>query len=79
MKRMVLVPIEAVEDLDAAIDVVDTAVETASLMLMDQDADFCIAPNNRENDSTIEVDEKFRKIEEGRERVRMDWGMDFYA
>ena len=52
MKRTVLVPIAAVEDLDAAIDVVDTAVGTASLMLMDQDADFCIAPSNRENDST---------------------------
>ena len=50
MKRTVLVPIAAVEDLDAAIDVVDTAVGTASLM--DQDADFCIAPSNRENDST---------------------------
>ena len=52
MKRTVLVPIAAVEDLDAAIDVVDTAVGTASLMLMDQAADFCIAPSNRENDST---------------------------
>ena len=59
MKRTVLVPIAAVEDLDAAIDVVDTAVGTASLMLMDQDADFCIAPSNRENDSAIEVDEKW--------------------
>lgn len=56
---MKLVPIAAVEDLDAAIDVVDTAVGTASLMLMDQAADFCIAPSNRENDSTIEVDEKW--------------------
>ena len=59
MKRTVLVPIAAVEDLDAAIDVVDTAVGTASLMLMDQYADFCIAPSNRENDSAIEVDEKW--------------------
>lgn len=49
MKRTVLVPIAAVEDLDAAIDVVDTAVGTVSLMLMDQDADFCIAPSNRFN------------------------------
>ena len=58
-ERVVLVPVESVQDLDEAIEVVDAAVEAATLMLLDQDADCCTEPIRWKNDSIVEVDEKY--------------------
>ena len=39
-EKTVLVPVDSVEDIDEAIDLVDCDVEVASVMLLDEDGDF---------------------------------------
>lgn len=39
-EKTVLVPVDSVEDIDEAIDLVDCGVEDASIMLLAEDADF---------------------------------------
>lgn len=38
-EKTILVPVDSVEDIDEAIDLVDCGVEVGSIMLLDEDAD----------------------------------------
>lgn len=43
-EKTVLVPVDSVEDIDEAIDLVDCGVEVASIMLLEEDAYFETSP-----------------------------------
>lgn len=44
-EKTVLVPYDSVEDIDEAIDKVDSKIETGSILLLDEEADFDIGPS----------------------------------
>lgn len=44
-EKTVLVPVDSVEDMDAAIDLVDCGVEVASVMLLSEQGDFETKPS----------------------------------
>ena len=52
-ERTALVTVESVQDIDEVIEGVDTAVETATLILLDQDAECRTEPSRDEKDSII--------------------------
>lgn len=44
-KKTVLVPVDSVEDIYEAIGKVDAEIETGSILLLDEEADFDIGPS----------------------------------
>ena len=58
-EKTVLVPVDSVEDLDEAIDLVDCGVEVASIMLLNEEAD-CETKEScwADRDGTVELSDE---------------------
>lgn len=59
-EKTVLVPVDSVEDIDEAIDLVDSAVEVASIDLLNDEATFETKPSCYANENGIvEYDDEY--------------------